>query len=146
MASRKKALGSSARRVGKAGAEQARKRTRLSQAEVPGCTLDDALRIPMAIAENYAAQPSTPLNVAAALEMQPNAGRFRLLAGAAIAYGVTAGGPYAPEISITPLGMRVVRPTEEGDDLVARREALLHPRVIGDFLRKYNGAPLPRTT
>lgn len=121
-----------------------RKRSYLSQAEVPGCVLDDALRIPRAIAENYAAKPTSPLNVAAALEMQPNAGRFRLLTGAAIAYDVTSGGPNAPEIVITPLGMRIVRPTKEGDDLLARREALLRPRVVGEFLQKYNGSPLPQ--
>jgi hypothetical protein len=40
--------------------------------------------------------------------------------------------------------MRIVRPTTEGDDLLARREALLRPRVVGEFLKKYNGAPLPR--
>ncbi len=134
---------------GKAGggvgrASEQRKRSYLSQAEVPGCVLEDALRVPRAIAENYAAKPASPLNVAAALEMQPNAGQFRRLSGAAIAYGVTAGGPNAPEISITPLGMRIVRPTREGDDLLARREALLRPRVVGEFLRKYDGAPLPR--
>lgn len=121
------------------------KRTYLSQTEVPGCTLEDALRVPRAIAENYAAKPASPLNTAAALEMQPNAGRFRLLCGAALAYGLTSGGPNAPEIAITPLGMRAVRPTQEGDDLIAQREALLRPRVIGEFLQRYNNAPLPRT-
>jgi predicted nucleotide-binding protein len=120
------------------------KRSYLSQTEVPGCVLDEALRIPHAIAENYAAKPTSPLNVAAALEMQPKAGRFRLLSGAAIAYGVTSGGPNAPEISNTPLGMRIVRPTKEEDDLLARREALLRPRIVGEFLRKYEDAPLPR--
>lgn len=28
--------------------------------------------------------------------------------------------------------------------MLAKREALLRPRVIGEFLRKYNGSPLPR--
>lgn len=121
------------------------KRTYLSQTEVPGCTLEDALRVPQAIAENYAAKPTSPLNTAAALDMQPNAGRFRLLCGAALAYGLTSGGPNAPEIAITPLGMRAVRPTKEGDDLAAQREALMRPRVIGEFLQKYNSAPLPRS-
>lgn len=120
------------------------KRTYLSQSDVPGCTLEDALRVPQAIAENYAAKPTSPLNTAAALDMQPNAGRFRLLCGAALAYGLTSGGPNAPEIAITPLGMRAVRPTQEGDDLAAQREALMRPRVIGEFLQKYNNAPLPR--
>jgi hypothetical protein len=120
------------------------RRSYLSQSDVPGCALDEALRVPRALAENYAAKATPPLHVAAALEMQPNAGRFRLLTGAAIAYGVTAGGPNAPEIAVTPLGMRIVRPLKEGDDLAARREALLRPRVVGEFLQKYNGAPLPR--
>ena len=120
------------------------KRTYLSQADVPGCTLEDALRVPRAIAENYAAKPTSPLNAAAALDMQPNAGRFRLLCGAAMAYGLTSGGPQAPEIAITPLGMRAVRPTQEGDDVAALREALTRPRVIGEFLQRYNNASLPR--
>ena len=143
MATRKKTNAPAAEEKSKAQGGR-RKRSYLSQVEVPGCVLEDALRIPRAIAENYAAKPASPLNVAAALEMQPNAGRFRLLTGAAIAYGVTAGGASAPEISITPLGVRIVRPTEEGDDLLARREALLRPRLVGEFLQKYNGAPLPR--
>lgn len=77
--------------------------------------------------------------------MKPNSGPFRGLCGAALAYALTSGGSNAPEISIEPLGMRIVRPLEEGDDLFARREALLKPRVVGEFLRKYDGAPLPRT-
>jgi predicted nucleotide-binding protein len=125
-------------------AQPDKKRTNLSQADVPGCSLEEALRVPSAIGEHYAYKPTTPLNVAAGMDMQPNAGRFRLLAGAALAYGLTKGGPFAPEISIEPLGLRIVRPTREGDDLLAKREALLKPRVVGEFLRKYNGSPLPR--
>ena len=128
----------------KKSAEDRRKRPYLSQAEVPGCALDDALRIPRAIAENYAAKPTTPFSVATALDMQPSARRLELLFGAAIAYGLTSGGPNATQVAITPLGMRIVRPTKEGDELLARREALLRPRVIRQFLQKYNAAPLPR--
>jgi hypothetical protein len=40
--------------------------------------------------------------------------------------------------------MRIVRPTKEGDEIRARREALLKPKVVGDFLRKYDGANIPR--
>jgi hypothetical protein len=39
--------------------------------------------------------------------------------------------------------MRIVRPTKEGDDVAAKREALLKPKVVGDFLRQYDGAPIP---
>ena len=65
-------------------------------------------------------------------------------AGASIAYGLTKGGYNAPQIEIEPLGLRIVRPTSEGDDVEAKRQALLIPRVVGEFLRKYNNAPLPR--
>jgi hypothetical protein len=36
-----------------------------------------------------------------------------------------------------------VRPTVEGDDIAAKREALLRPKIIGDFLRHYDGAAIP---
>jgi predicted nucleotide-binding protein len=121
-----------------------KKRSYLSQTDVPSCVLDDALRIAQAIADNYAGKPTSPLNVAAALEMQPQSSRFRQLSGAAIAYGITDGGSKASGIAIAPLGKRIVRPTKEGDDVLARREALLRPRVVGQFIKKYDGAPLPR--
>jgi hypothetical protein len=78
------------------------------------------------------------------MDTQHTGGRFRGLAGAAIGYGLTEGGAWSNEISITPLGMRIVRPTKEGDDMVAMREAFLRPRVIRQFLEHYNGATLPR--
>src|SRR5713226_10776528 len=116
----------------------------VSQNDVPGFSLEKALRIPRAIGDNYGYKPSTPLQVAKALEMQPSSGTFRTLTGAAIAYGLTSGGCKADTISITPLGLRIVRPTTEGDDQAAKREALLRPRVIREFLQKYDGAPIPK--
>lgn len=120
------------------------KRTYMSQADVPSYSLAQALRIPRAIAEHYGFKPTTPLNVAAALDMQPTSSTFRQICGASIAYGLTKGGYNAAEISIEPLGMRVVRPTVEGDDLIAKRQALVKPRVVGEFLKRYDNAPLPR--
>ena len=67
-----------------------------------------------------------------------------MLTGASIAYGFTKGGYNADSISIDPLGMRIVKVIEEGDDLVAKREAILRPRVIRLFLEKYNGAAIPK--
>jgi hypothetical protein len=130
--------------INKTEKSDGRKRTYLSQSEVPNYSLEQALRVPKAIGDEFGYKPTKPLQVAKAMSTQPNSWQFRGRCGAAIAYGLTSGGSNAPEISIEPLGMRIVRPLEEGDDLVARREALLRPRVIGEFLRKYNGAPLPR--
>jgi len=119
-------------------------RSYISQADIPGLSLEKALKVATTIAENYGYKPSTPLQVAKALEVAPTTGGFKMLAGASIAYGLTTGGYNAENIAITPLGMRIVRPTSEGDDLAAKREALLKPRVIREFLTKYDGAPVPK--
>jgi hypothetical protein len=118
-------------------------RSRLSQEDVPGYSLEQALRVPRAIAENYAFKPTRPMHVAGAMGMTPTSGGFRGLTGAAVAYGLTTGAAQAPEIGITPLGLRIVRPTVEGDDIAAKREALLRPKTVGDFLRQYDGAAVP---
>ena len=123
---------------------QQQRRARVMQSDVPSVDLDQALRIPGAVADHYASEPTTPLNVAAALNMQPTSGPFRTLCGASVAYGLTAGGYNSTTIEITSLGNRVLRPTREGDELVAKREALLKPRVVGEFLRRYDGSPLPK--
>lgn len=119
-------------------------RKKLSQSDVPGLSLEKALRIPNAINENYAKQPTKPLMVAQALQMSPASGPFRQLCGASIAYGLTDGGYNADQISLTPLGIRIVSPTKENDDLLAKREAILRPRVLKEFIQKYNGSPIPQ--
>jgi len=56
---------------------------------------------------------------------------------------LTDGGSKAERIALTPLGRRIVAPTEEGDDLRARVEAVLRPRVLREFFGKYNRAKFP---
>ena len=116
---------------------------RLMQTDVPRVSLEQALRVPRAISENYAGEPTRPIDVAVALDMTPTAGRFRDICGAAIGYGLTVGGPNAASISLSELGCRVVSPLLEGDDLVAKQEAVLEPTVERRFLEKYDGSPLP---
>ncbi|MEV7045463.1 hypothetical protein [Amycolatopsis sp. NPDC051061] len=120
-----------------------KKRSRVLQEDVPSSSLEQAMRVPRAIADNYAYKPTRSLNVAEAIGMTPTSGSFRLITGAAAAYGLTTGAAQAPEIGLTPIGLRIVRPTSEGDDIVAKREALLQPKIIGDFLRRYDGAAMP---
>ncbi len=124
--------------------EGAPKRIKISQADIPAYSLEEAIKVPKAIADNYARKPTPPLKVAAAMNVQPNSGPFRMVTGAAMAYGLTKGGPNAPLIEITPLGLRILKPTKEGDDLAARREAILKPRVVGKFLTQYDNSPVPR--
>lgn len=121
------------------------KRRYLKQADVPAAALDDALRVPQAILDHYAGEPTAPLLVAKALNIDPQGSQLKLLSGAAIAYGLTDGGAQASTITVLDLARQILRPQEEGADVAARREAVLRPKVFGDFLSKYDGHPLPRS-
>lgn len=120
------------------------KRAYLKQSDVPSGSLEDALRIPQAILDHYAGRPTTPLHVAKALNVDPKGSQIRVLSGASIAFGLIEGGAQAASISVTDLARRILRPKEEGEDLTSKREAVLRPRVFGEFLRKYDGSPFPR--
>jgi Predicted nucleotide-binding protein containing TIR-like domain len=98
------------------------------------------------ISDEYGKAPTRPVDVAAAMELAPAAGHFKTLTGSTVAYGFTEGASQADLISLTPLGLRVVAPQEEGDDLLAKREALLHPRLPREFLERYDGSKLPSET
>lgn len=121
-----------------------KKRQYLSQSDVPSYSLEEALKVPRAIQDNYGGKPVTPVQLARALDILPTSGSFRMLCGASIAYGLTEGGYNAAEIKLQRLAVRIVKPLKEDDDLAAKHEALLTPRVIGEFLHKYDGAPIPR--
>lgn len=128
----------------RAPAPEPQKRAYVKQSDVPGASLDEAARVPQAILDHYAGKPTTPLYVAKALNVDPKGSQFKVLTGAAIAFGLIEGGAQASAISVTDLGKRLLRPQTEGADLLAKREALQKPRVFGDFLTKYDGHPLPR--
>ena len=89
---------------------------------------------------------TAPHEVALALELSSTSGGWRNLCGTSIAYGLTEGGYNANEIILTDLGKRIVAPEDEGDDARARVEAILQPRIMGEFFRKYDKAKFPKET
>ena len=120
------------------------KKSQLSQQDVPAYTLNETLRLARALSDELAKKPSSPLQVAAAINLQPTTAKFRMLASASSAYGLTEGSAWAEKISLTPLGKRAVSPTSEGDDILAQRESLMRPRVQREFLTRYSGNKWPR--
>lgn len=126
------------------GSSAASQRTRVSQSDVPAVSLEQALRVPKAIFDNYAGNAVTPFDLAKALDMTKTSGSFRMLTGAAIAYGLVEGGYGAETITPTELAKQIFRPLEEGQDRAARKRALLTPRVVREFLTKYDENALPR--
>ena len=130
--------------VDEAGVEARGRKASLAQSDVPSVSLNEALRVPKAIADELGKQPSTPLQVAAAMGMKPTTGFFRTITAAALAYGLTDAGAFAEKIGLSDLGRRTVAPTSEGDDLAAKRDAVMKPRVTREFLLKYSGSKWPR--
>jgi hypothetical protein len=119
------------------------KRSYISQADIPSRPLRDALRVAQAITDNYAGKPTAPHDVAMALELSPTSSGWRELAAAALGYGLTKGSWNADRISLEVLGQRATAPTEEGDDIRAKAEAALRPKILGGFFSKYNKAKFP---
>ena len=78
--------------VGKSTPSAEIKTNYVSQKDVPAYSLTKALRVASAIADSYGKHPTKPLRVAEAMGMTPASGPFRMLFGAAIAYGLTEGG------------------------------------------------------
>jgi hypothetical protein len=106
-----------------------KKRTYVPQSDVPRYSVKEALRVPEALANEYGKQPTHPDDVATAMGMKASTGKFQVLTGTSIAYGFTEGGAQADEIALTDLGLRVVAPTVEDDDIQAMREGLMRPRA-----------------
>jgi predicted nucleotide-binding protein len=119
-------------------------RSYLSQEDIPAYGVNEALLVAKAILQQYGGDPSTPLDVAAAMDLTPTSGKFRMLCGASIAYGLTTGGYNAAQISVTDLARQIIEPQAENADLAGKREAIMKPRILREFLSKYSGSPLPR--
>ena len=120
------------------------KRSKVSQQDFPNITFNEASRIARGIWDNFAGKGAEPHQVALALDLSPTSGGWRNLCGASIAYGLTEGGYAAPTIQLTALGKRHVAPTSDDDDLAAMKEAILKPKLMGDFFSRYDKAKFPR--
>lgn len=119
------------------------KRAYVSQTDIPKSTLAESLRLAQSLLEDFAGKSAAPHQLAMSVGLSPTSSTFHDLCGASIAYGLTEGGAEAHSISLTDLGRRIVAPTEEGDDQIARVEAVTRPRVLGEFFRHYNRAKFP---
>jgi predicted nucleotide-binding protein len=131
---------------GTARQSAADKRVYFSQADFPQTTLQQAQKIASALIDNFAGKEGSPPDVALAIGISPTSSSWRTLTGSSIAYGLTDGGVNANAIKLTALGRKLVAPEEEGDDLAARREAIMKPRILRDFFERYRRAKFPNDT
>lgn len=120
------------------------KQVKISQSDFPAMSLESAVRVAEALSDQFAGKSAAPHDVALAMNVSPTSSAWRQVTGAALAYGLTQGSWSAAVISLTDLGRRIVAPTEEGGDLVAKVEAMMKPRILREFFQKYDRAKFPR--
>lgn len=124
-------------------AEKKGKRVYFKQADFPQSSLQQAQKIAAAIVDNFGAKEGSPPDIALAIGISPTSSAWPNLAGSSIAYGLTDGGVNAAAIKLTALGRKLVAPEREGDDIAARREAIMRPRISKEFFEKYRRAKFP---
>jgi hypothetical protein len=120
------------------------KRVQVAQTLFPIFSLEQSLRLAQGLWDDFAGKDAAPHQLALSLNMTPTSGSWRNLCGSAIAYGLTNGGYAADSISLTALGRRIVAPLSEGDDVTAKVEAGLKPKILNDFFQKYDKAKFPK--
>lgn len=120
------------------------RKARLSQSDVPRHTLREALTVAQGIVDNFGGHAASPPQIALALGVSPTSSSWRTLTGAAVAYGLTTGAYNSNKIGLAALGQRATAPTQEGDDVKAKAEAALRPKVFSDFFKKYRRAKFPQ--
>lgn len=120
-----------------------RKRARSVPRDFPRKTLEDSIRVPSVIKEKNGGNPWAPGEVATAVKLGAKSGNFYYLTAASRDYGMTEGTRDTPEIALTPLGRRIVSPTDPDDYQPALREAFFKVDLFRKVFNHYNGNNLP---
>lgn len=132
-----------AKKIKVAAKQAAPERAYFKQSDFPLYPLQRAERVATALVNDFGGKEGAPPDIALSMGVSPTSSMWRDLAGAAIAYGLTEGGPNASTIKLTALGKKLIAPEAEGDDLAARRQAITKPRIAAEFLNKYRRAKFP---
>jgi hypothetical protein len=109
----------------------------------PRRTLENALRVPRAIKEKNGGNPWPSAQVATALALGAKSGNFFYITTASRDYGLTEGSRDSAEISLTPLGRRVVYPQSPAEEQAAKIEAFLNVDIFRRVLEHFGGDNLP---
>ncbi len=122
------------------------KRTYFKQADFPQMDLQQAQKIASTIVDNFAGKEASPPDIALALGISPSSSAWPPLAGSSVAYGLTDGGVNAKVIKLTDLGRKLTAPEVDGEDITARLDAIMQPRILKEFFERYRRAKFPNDT
>jgi hypothetical protein len=109
----------------------------------PRASLEQAVRIPLAIKNNNGGNPWPPQEIAAAVGLSAQAPGFFYLAAASRDFGLTEGSRDSELISLTEAGRDVVYAPSKEEENAALRIALLKVEIFRKVLEYYKGSNLP---
>jgi hypothetical protein len=109
----------------------------------PRVTLEEAIKVPMALKEKNGGNPWATEEVAKALGISRKTNFFFYLAAGARDYGLTVGSRDSERIQLTALGRDIVYPPDAQAELQKKREAFLRVEPFRKVLEYYKGSDLP---
>jgi len=127
-----------------AASEEAGKKKRAPavQRPYPRRTIENALRVPVAIKEKNGGQPYASDQVAKAVNLGMSS-NFYYLTAAARDFGFTEGTRDTATISLTPLGKKAVYPGSSTEKDEALKQAFFNVDIFRKVVEHYGGSTLP---
>lgn len=113
----------------------------ISSDDLPRKTLEDALKVPAVIKENYGKQ-ATWEDIAKAMQFSPTNPNNKYYLWSASAYGIITKDEQN-NYKITETGRKILAPTYEGEDREGIIKAIASPSVLARFYSDYASSLLP---
>jgi hypothetical protein len=109
----------------------------------PRVTLENALRVSIAIKDKNAGNPWFANEIAKAIGVGAKTGPFYYITAGSRDYHLTEGTSKTEKITLTALGKRVIYPNSPEEAIIAKREAFLSVDSFRKVLEYYKGSALP---
>lgn len=119
------------------------KRVARPQKTFPSYTLEEALKIPQAIAKNNAGNPWGSEQIADALTMGPKSSSYYYYTTASRDYGMTTGTSRGKIIELTSLGRKIAFPETPEQEAISLKNAFENIDIFKKVYDYYHGGDLP---
>jgi hypothetical protein len=129
------------KRLGKG--QQQVKRELISSEDLPKKSLEDALRIPIVIKDNYGKTGASWEQIAAGLGSSANTVNNKYLLWSATAYGIITKDDQG-NYKLSENGRKILAPTFDGEDREGIIKAIATPSILARFYSDYSSSPLPQ--
>ncbi|MGM9666780.1 MAG: hypothetical protein ACI3XN_01835 [Eubacteriales bacterium] len=113
------------------------------QKAFPSYNLEEALKIPLAIAKNNAGNPWESKQIAIAISIGEKSSVYYYYTTASRDYGMTTGTSRGKSIELTPLGRKLVFPENQEQESEALKEAFFNIDIFKKVYEYYKGGVFP---